>query len=91
MVKPAIGSLATAASRKVDAKVCAFPVELVRFGKARVDFRLESVKTDGSLFVFARISVRQVLVVPNVVVVVALHIGCVFAQLVDLPACGSLH
>lgn len=76
MIKLTIDALRTAASRKVNTKVsCALALHLISFCEACVNFRLQFVEGDRTLFILICISISQVLVIPNVVIIISLNIG----------------
>lgn len=92
VVELAVGALAAAASSEIDAEVSgSFAFQFVSLSEAGVDCRLQLVETDSSFLILVGIAVGQVLVVPNVVVVVALYVGCFLLQLSDLTASRPLH
>jgi hypothetical protein len=90
VVEATVGALCASTSRKVDAEIgTSLLLQLISFGIPRIYFWLTFEKRRSSFY--AGISVRQVLVIPDVVVVVAFNVGGVLFRLFYLPAGGSLH
>lgn len=90
MIVPAIDTFSAGTSREVHAEVggVAF-LEVVSFCEACVDFSVQFSKRWGSIHVDTPIC--QVLVIPDVVVVIALFIRCFFLSFFRLTTGWSLH
>jgi len=91
MVVPAIHPLSAATSCVVDAEVRSSSIHLICLRIARIDLWLKFVHTDRSFLFLIGVAVSQILVVPNVVVVVAFYISSIFLEFCYLPACWLLH
>ena len=90
MVIFAIDAFSARASSEIHAEVSAvLLLKVISFRIPSVDFRLQ-LRERRSSFDFD-IAISQVLVVPNVVVIVAFFVGGVFLALIDLLAGWSLH
>lgn len=90
VVKPAIDTLCACTSWKIDAEVCRpFLFKFVSFGEASVDFRV-ALKKWWCLF-HSLSSVCEVLIIPDVVVIISLYIGCVFLWLLYLAPGRFFH
>ena len=90
MVVFATDTFSAGASCEIHAEVGAvFLLEMVSFCKSSVDFWLQP-REGRSSFDFD-IAISQVLVVPNVVIVVSFFVSGVFLALIDLLAGCSLH
>lgn len=91
MIVAAINPLRAAASREVNTEISASSIHLVRLGIARIDLRLQFVHTDRSFLFLVGVAVSQVLIVPNIVVIVAFDICSIFLQFCYLSAGRFLH
>ena len=91
MIVAAINPFCAAAPREVNTEVGASSVHLVRLRIARIDLGLQFVHTDRSFLFLVGVAVSQVLIVPNIVVIVAFDICSIFLQFCYLPAGRFLH
>jgi hypothetical protein len=84
MVEPAIDSLRTSTSCKVDTEVSrTFLLKLICFSVASVYLRVAF--EERRRFLHLLVSVSQVLVIPDVVVIVTFNVGCLLLRFFDLP------
>lgn len=90
MIKFAINTFGTCSSCKIYTKPRRpFLIKFVCFCISCIYFRITFIKWWSSFYLL--ISICQVLIIPNIVVIVAFYIGCVFLWFLDLPSCSSLH
>ena len=90
MIIATVDTLSARTSRKVDAKVGGVPLlKVISLGEACVYLWMQLGQRRRSVDVHS--AIRQILVVPNVVVVVALFVGCLLLSFFSLSPGGSLH
>lgn len=90
MVVSAVDSFTATASGEVSAKVLSiFLLILVSFSVPRINFRFTSSERRRSLNY--SITISQELIVPNIIVVISLHIGRLLFHVLHLPASWLLH
>jgi len=90
MVEAAIGPFRASSSSEVNTEVGRpFLLELVSLGKASVDLWVAFVQRGRPLHHL--VAVCQVLIIPNVVVVVPLNVSCVLLRLLHLSSGWPLH
>lgn len=90
MIKPAINTFSAGSSREIDTKEGRLLfLEVVCLGVTSVN--LLAKFGQGGCPIDVNVAIRQVFVIPYVVVIVALLVRCIFFRFFDLPPCRSLH
>lgn len=92
MVKLTICTFAATASCKVYTKVCGtFALHFVCLCKSSINLWLQLVKRDSSFLILVSISISQILIIPNIIVIVAFNIRCLFLKFSNLSPSRPLH
>lgn len=90
MVEPAVSSFSTSATCEIHTEVSASSLlKLVSFSVSSINLRLTPEKRWRSLH--PCISVSQVLIIPDIIIVISLHVGSVLLRLLHLSPGLSLH
>jgi len=90
MVEPTVSSFCTSATSKIHTEVGPSSLlKLVSLGESCVDLRLAPEKRGRSLY--PCISVCQVLIIPDVIIVIAFDVGSILLRLLNLSPGLSLH
>lgn len=92
MVVPTISAFTATTSGEIYTKVSGgFTLHFVCLCKTCVYFRYKLIKGQGPFIIFVCVSIGEILIVPNVVIVVAFNVSCLLFQFRDLTTSRSLH
>jgi len=90
MIESAVYAFRACTSSKVYAKIGrAFLFEFISLSVSSIDFRVAFIQRRGPLDML--ISVSQVLIIPNVVIIVTFNVGCLLFKFRNLPPRRFLH
>ena len=90
MVESAIYTFRACASSEVDAKISrAFLFEFISLGVSSINFRVAFIQRRSPLNML--ISVSQVLIIPNVVIIISFDISGILFGLLNLSSCWTSH
>ena len=90
MVKSAVHSFSAAASGKVNTEICgSFLFKLISLRASSINLRFASIKRRS--FFNSLVSISQILVIPDIVIVIAFNVSSFFLGFLDLSSGRSVH